>query len=114
MPGPIALKLRNLREERGLTHKEAAELANVLVTSDRNHTMAVLVNGSDSYTLLGTLPATLRNLRKPPPKTAPSGLFFREGEAADLAPPSPTLILTKQAVSPVEYDHSRLGGAAVA
>jgi DNA-binding XRE family transcriptional regulator len=29
MPGPIALKLRVLREERGLTHKEAAELANV-------------------------------------------------------------------------------------
>jgi DNA-binding XRE family transcriptional regulator len=29
MPGPIAVKLRLLREERGLTHKEAAELANV-------------------------------------------------------------------------------------
>jgi DNA-binding XRE family transcriptional regulator len=29
MPGPIALKLRVLREERGLTHKEAAELADV-------------------------------------------------------------------------------------
>src|ERR671910_1643429 len=29
MPGPIALKLRLLREERGLTQKEAAELANV-------------------------------------------------------------------------------------
>jgi DNA-binding XRE family transcriptional regulator len=29
MPGPIALKLRALREQRGLTHKEAAELANV-------------------------------------------------------------------------------------
>jgi transcriptional regulator with XRE-family HTH domain len=29
MPGPIALKLRLLREERGLTHKEAAELADV-------------------------------------------------------------------------------------
>src|SRR5215207_8177868 len=29
MPGPIAVKLRVLREERGLTHKEAAELANV-------------------------------------------------------------------------------------
>jgi DNA-binding XRE family transcriptional regulator len=29
MPGPIALKLRVLRAERGLTHKEAAELANV-------------------------------------------------------------------------------------
>jgi DNA-binding XRE family transcriptional regulator len=29
MPGPIALKLRVLREERGLTHKEAAELTNV-------------------------------------------------------------------------------------
>ena len=28
MPGPIAVKLR-LREERGLTHKEAAQLANV-------------------------------------------------------------------------------------
>jgi hypothetical protein len=27
-----------------------------LVSSDRNHTVAVLVNGSDSYTLLGTLP----------------------------------------------------------
>ena len=27
MPGPIAVKLRNLREERGLTRKEAAELA---------------------------------------------------------------------------------------
>ena len=26
---PIAVKLRVLREERGLTHKEAAELANV-------------------------------------------------------------------------------------
>ncbi len=29
IPGPIALKLRVLREERGLTHKEAAKLANV-------------------------------------------------------------------------------------
>jgi transcriptional regulator with XRE-family HTH domain len=29
MPGPIAVKLRLLREERGLTQKEAAELANV-------------------------------------------------------------------------------------
>jgi transcriptional regulator with XRE-family HTH domain len=29
MPGPIAVKLRDLREERGLTHKEAAELAGV-------------------------------------------------------------------------------------
>ena len=29
MPGPIALKLRSLREERGLTQKEAAKLANV-------------------------------------------------------------------------------------
>jgi transcriptional regulator with XRE-family HTH domain len=29
MPAPIALKLRALREERGLTQKEAAELANV-------------------------------------------------------------------------------------
>jgi DNA-binding XRE family transcriptional regulator len=29
MPGPIALKLRLLREERGLTHKEAAQLADV-------------------------------------------------------------------------------------
>jgi transcriptional regulator with XRE-family HTH domain len=28
-PAPIAVKLRILREERGLTHKEAAELANV-------------------------------------------------------------------------------------
>jgi DNA-binding XRE family transcriptional regulator len=29
MPRPIAVKLRVLREERGLTHKEAAKLANV-------------------------------------------------------------------------------------
>jgi DNA-binding XRE family transcriptional regulator len=29
MPQPIAVKLRILREERGLTHKEAAKLANV-------------------------------------------------------------------------------------
>jgi DNA-binding XRE family transcriptional regulator len=29
MPGPIAVKLRVLREERSLTQKEAAELANV-------------------------------------------------------------------------------------
>jgi len=29
MPEPIAVKLRVLREERGLTHKEAAELAEV-------------------------------------------------------------------------------------
>jgi DNA-binding XRE family transcriptional regulator len=29
VPGPIAVKLRSLREERGLTHKEAAELAEV-------------------------------------------------------------------------------------
>jgi DNA-binding XRE family transcriptional regulator len=29
MPQPIAVKLRVLREERGLTHEEAAELANV-------------------------------------------------------------------------------------
>ncbi len=29
VPGPIAVKLRVLREERGLTQKEAAKLANV-------------------------------------------------------------------------------------
>jgi len=29
MPAPIALKLRALREERGLTQREAAELAGV-------------------------------------------------------------------------------------
>ena len=29
MPGPIAVKLRVLREERGLSQKEAAKLANV-------------------------------------------------------------------------------------
>jgi DNA-binding XRE family transcriptional regulator len=29
MPGPIALKLRVLRAERGLTQKQAAELAHV-------------------------------------------------------------------------------------
>jgi DNA-binding XRE family transcriptional regulator len=29
MPAPIALKLRALREERGLTQKEAAQLAGV-------------------------------------------------------------------------------------
>jgi DNA-binding XRE family transcriptional regulator len=29
MPQPIAVKLRVLREERGLTHKEAAKLAGV-------------------------------------------------------------------------------------
>jgi transcriptional regulator with XRE-family HTH domain len=29
MPDPIAVKLRDLREERGLTRKEAAELAGV-------------------------------------------------------------------------------------
>ena len=29
MPGPIAMKLRVLREEQRLTHKEAAELADV-------------------------------------------------------------------------------------
>ena len=29
VPGPIAVKLRALREEQGLTHKEAAQLANV-------------------------------------------------------------------------------------
>jgi DNA-binding XRE family transcriptional regulator len=29
MPDPIAVKLRVLREERGLTRKEAAKLANV-------------------------------------------------------------------------------------
>ena len=29
MPGPIAVKLRVLREQRGLTHKEAAKLADV-------------------------------------------------------------------------------------
>ena len=28
-PDPIAVKLRDLREERGLTHKEAAELTKV-------------------------------------------------------------------------------------
>jgi DNA-binding XRE family transcriptional regulator len=28
-PRPIAVKLRVLREQRGLTHKEAAQLANV-------------------------------------------------------------------------------------
>jgi DNA-binding XRE family transcriptional regulator len=30
MPGAIAVKLRDLREERGLTHKEAAALAGVV------------------------------------------------------------------------------------
>ena len=29
MPGPIAVKLRVLREERGLTQKQAAELAHI-------------------------------------------------------------------------------------
>jgi transcriptional regulator with XRE-family HTH domain len=29
MPGPIAMKLRALREERGLTQKQAAELSHV-------------------------------------------------------------------------------------
>jgi len=29
MPGPITVTLRVLREERGITHKEAAELTNV-------------------------------------------------------------------------------------
>jgi DNA-binding XRE family transcriptional regulator len=29
MPGPIAVKLRVLRQERGLTQKEVAQLANV-------------------------------------------------------------------------------------
>ena len=29
MPGPIAVKLRDLRAERGLTQKQAAELARV-------------------------------------------------------------------------------------
>ena len=29
MPGPIAVKLQVLRQERGLTQKEAAQLANV-------------------------------------------------------------------------------------
>jgi len=29
MPGPIAVKLRDLREQRGLTQKQAAELAHV-------------------------------------------------------------------------------------
>ena len=29
MPGPIAVKLRDLREQRGLTQKQAAELADV-------------------------------------------------------------------------------------
>jgi transcriptional regulator with XRE-family HTH domain len=29
MPGPIAVKLRSLREQRRLTQKEAAKLANV-------------------------------------------------------------------------------------
>ncbi|MDQ3862722.1 MAG: helix-turn-helix transcriptional regulator [Actinomycetota bacterium] len=29
MPQPIVVKLRILREERGLTHKEAAKLANL-------------------------------------------------------------------------------------
>jgi XRE family transcriptional regulator, regulator of sulfur utilization len=29
MPGPIAMKLRALREERGLSHKQAAELAGI-------------------------------------------------------------------------------------
>jgi DNA-binding XRE family transcriptional regulator len=29
VPGPIAVKLRSLREQRGLTQKEAAQLADV-------------------------------------------------------------------------------------
>jgi transcriptional regulator with XRE-family HTH domain len=29
MPGPIAVKLRDLREQRGLSHKQAAELAGI-------------------------------------------------------------------------------------
>jgi DNA-binding XRE family transcriptional regulator len=40
MPAPIAVKLRVLREERGLTHKEAAELADV-----SHWTLSVLESG---------------------------------------------------------------------
>ena len=35
-------------------------LLGCLVTSHRNHTVAVLLNTSDSYTLLGTLPGRSR------------------------------------------------------
>ena len=36
MPAPIAVKLRVLREERGLTHKEAAQLTNVSIWTLRD------------------------------------------------------------------------------
>src|SRR5918993_3006444 len=36
MPGPIAVKLRVLREERGLTQKQAAELAHVTLATLRD------------------------------------------------------------------------------
>ena len=36
MPGPIALKLRDLRVERGLTQKQAAELAHVTLATLRD------------------------------------------------------------------------------
>ena len=36
MPGPIAVKLRVLREQRGLTQKQAAELAHVTLATLRN------------------------------------------------------------------------------
>ena len=36
MPGPIAVKLRVLREERGLTQKQAAELAHITAETLRD------------------------------------------------------------------------------
>ena len=36
MPGPIAVKLRVLREQRGLTQKQAAELAHVTLATLRD------------------------------------------------------------------------------
>jgi hypothetical protein len=36
-----------------------------LVSSDRNHTVAVFVNGLDSYSPLGTLPMSMLRKREP-------------------------------------------------
>jgi transcriptional regulator with XRE-family HTH domain len=62
MPAPIAVKLRVLREERGLTQKEAAELANV-----SHWTLYYLESGKRSLlTVLGDEPPQLRKAEHSP------------------------------------------------
>ena len=66
MPGPIALKLRVLREERALTQKEAAKLANVshltlidLESGKRDPYMPTVTKIARAYGVLRSSPKSI-------------------------------------------------------